>query len=456
MLNISFNSIANLINTDDYSSFRILKNRSVTQWLVRLIILFIATGVVSMFLPWTQNIRTNAYVTTLNPFDKPQSVQSMIGGRIERWNVQEGDIVSAGDTLLWITEAKEEYLDPQLLDNTVNRIDAKKQTIRSYESKMAKLREQYNAVLRIKENKLNQNEIKLNQLVRKIQADSIKLEAQQMSYDNTLKQFERLQQLYDKGLKSLTDLENLNTKLTKELAELNAIQNQLQNDNAELENLRVESVFIANDYDKDLAKIQSEIMSASSSNFQSVEDLNKLNSDLNKFKTRSDQYFVVSPVSGTVTRILKNGIGEFIKAGEEIMKITPTNYELAVEMYVLPRDVPLLQNGQDVRILFDGWPAIIFSGWPDNSYGTFNGKVVAIDYEISNNQKYRVLVAEDPAYKPWPELLRMGGGAQALVLLNEVPLYYEIWRRLNGFPPDFYGKMKPADKNNKAPLSKIK
>jgi adhesin transport system membrane fusion protein len=34
--------------------------------------------------------------------------------------------------------------------------------------------------------------------------------------------------------------------------------------------------------------------------------------------------------------------------------------------------------------------------------------------------------------------LRVGGGAYAMLLLNDVPIWYELWRNVNGFPPDFY------------------
>jgi hypothetical protein len=57
---------------------------------------------------------------------------------------------------------------------------------------------------------------------------------------------------------------------------------------------------------------------------------------------------------------------------------------------------------------------------------------------VSNNGKFRVLVAEDPADKKWPAQLRMGGGASGITLLKDVPIYYELWRNINGFPPDYY------------------
>jgi adhesin transport system membrane fusion protein len=124
-------------------------------------------------------------------------------------------------------------------------------------------------------------------------------------------------------------------------------------------------------------------------------------------------------------------------------------------------DLPLIELGQEVRFIFDGWPAFIFSGWPGQSFGTYSGSVVAIDNMISKNGEYRILVGADPGGKPWPEALRVGSGAQGIALLNNVPLWYEIWRRLNGFPPDYYdaedGDMGDGeDVKMKAPAKSIK
>jgi hypothetical protein len=132
------------------------------------------------------------------------------------------------------------------------------------------------------------------------------------------------------------------------------------------------------------------------------------------------------------------GLGETIKEGDAIVNIVPAEAELAVEMFVQPVDLPLVRTGNKVRFIFDGWPAIVFSGWPQLSNGTFGGQVVAIDQVANENNQYRILVVEDPEEEPWPNLLRMGSGADGIALFNDVPIWYEIWRQLNGFPADYY------------------
>ena len=105
---------------------------------------------------------------------------------------------------------------------------------------------------------------------------------------------------------------------------------------------------------------------------------------------------------------------------------------------LLPRDLPLINKGQEIRIIFDGWPVIFFSGWPNLSYGTYGGRVFAIERNISVNGKYRVLIKPDNSFKEWPEAIRAGMGTRTFALLKDVPVWYEIWRQINGFPPDYY------------------
>ena len=127
-----------------------------------------------------------------------------------------------------------------------------------------------------------------------------------------------------------------------------------------------------------------------------------------------------------------------MKEGEKIVEIVPDDVKHAVEIFVSPMDLPLVNMGQKVRFMFDGYPAIVFSGWPSASYGTYAGKVIAIETNRSVKGKFRVLVVEDPDDRPWPPQMKLGAGAIGFALLKNVPVWYELWRNINGFPPDFY------------------
>ena len=89
-----------------------------------------------MLLPWTQNIRSRGQVTTLKPDQRPQTIHSIIAGRIEKWYVQEGDMVKKGDTILFVSEIKDEYFDPNLLSRTQEQLESKEMSVKSYMEKV--------------------------------------------------------------------------------------------------------------------------------------------------------------------------------------------------------------------------------------------------------------------------------------------------------------------------------
>ena len=458
MLNISAKSINKYIDKSKYSIFEKLESRSVSNYLLKLLTIVLIIGICALFLPWTQNIRSVGYVSTLNPYERPQAIQSLIDGRISEWRVIEGNKVSVGDTILIISESKEAYLDPNLIGQTEGQIDAKKSSSNAYQEKANVLDSQYQATIKNKSLAEKQNQIKLEQVSIKIMTDSLDLRAAKVKLSNAESQKNRTQELYDKGIKTLTDLETKTFSYSEAIAKVNNLQNKIQNNLNEIKRLENNSFLIENDYDQKLAKINSDKLSAMSMKYSTNSDINKLESNVNNYRARSDAYVITSPINGAITKMKKQGIGEYIKAGEDLVTIVPTEFTKAVEMYIRPRDVPLLKIGQRTRIQFDGWPAIIFSGWPDNSFGTFEGKIYAIDNDISDEKEgtYRILVAEDKEKEPWPEQIRIGGGANGLILLNEVSIYYEIWRQLNGFPPDYYNKQEIEKVKSKAPIKKIK
>jgi multidrug efflux pump subunit AcrA (membrane-fusion protein) len=457
MLNISYHRVHDKVKLDHYQSFGILAKRKHTSLLIKILVFFTIFLIAAMFLPWTQNIRARGYVTTIRPDQRPQTVQALIGGRIEKWFVREGDIVSRGDTIMQLSEIKEEYLDPQLLQRTDGQIRAKQEASTAYGIKASNLQDQYVALQKTRDVKLEQNTIKISQTMLKIESDSMELMAERVNLDIAKKQLDRMQSLFDDGLKSLTDLEGKKLSFQKSQAKVVALENKIGAHRNELENLVANKDAIQNEYAEKLAKSQSDRMSALSSQYDAEATVNKLQSQYNAYSVRQQNYFITSPIDGYVTQALQSGIGEMIKNGERIVSIMPEEYDLAVEMYVDPVDVPLLERGQKVRVQFDGWPAIVFSGWPNSSFGTFGGVVFAIDNFISDNGKYRVLVAADPEESPWPKEVRVGGGANTITLLKNVKVGYEIWRQLNGFPPDYYkaGEQSKSLKT-KAPLKRIK
>lgn len=456
MLNISLNSISNKIKTEKYLAFKLNPEYRAAKILGRLLIISLIVIIAAMFLPWTQSIDTKGYVTSLRPDQRPQTLNSVIAGKIEKWYVKEGDLVKRGDTILFISEVKDDYFDPNLLDKTESQIKSKENSVANYMEKAKALDDQIDAMLKTKNLKLEQAFNYIKQANLKILSDSTELEAAKINNEVALQQFKRMEDMYKEGLRSLTDLEQRRLKLQETQAKVISQENKLLASRNDRINAEVELASLENQFKDKIAKAESDKFATLSGMYDSEASVTKMQNQFMNYSIRTGLYYVTAPQDAYITKAYKTGIGEIFKEGEALLSIMPADYELAVEFYVEPVDLPLIHVGEHIRVMFDGWPAIVFSGWPNSSFGTYGGTVVAIDNTVSDNNKYRILVKPEkrkvqlPSFlqwmtnggmeedKDWPIALRLGAGAKGFALLKDVKLGYELWRQLNGFPPEYY------------------
>ncbi len=437
MLNISHNTLNKKVDLSGYNAIQKVIHRKHYKYFNRFLKVFTVTVFIILFLPWTQNVSGNGFLTTLKPDQRPQTIQSPIPGRIEQWYVKEGDFVKKGDTILFISEIKNEYFDPNLVARTGMQIKAKSMAVTSYEGKVKALENQADALVNERSLKLKQASNKLLQSRLKVQSDSIAFEAAKTNISIAERQFDRTTQLEKEGLKAVTDVEEKRLKLQETQAKLIEQENKLLASKNEVINAQIELNRIKAEYTDKISKSQSDKFTAQSNQFDAEAQVTKLENEFTNYEMRNDLYYIRAPQNGFINKALYSGVGETFKEGDQLVNIMPSDYELAVETYVKPIDLPLIHLGEEVRIQFDGWPAIVFSGWPNISYGTYGGKVVAIETFISDNGKYRILIAPDPNDHEWPKI-QVGSGARTLALLEDVPIWFELWRQLNGFPPNYY------------------
>jgi len=401
-----------------------MAGKILVRWLIGLGLIFLIT----LFLPWQQNIRGKGKVTALSPGNRPQTIETVIAGRIQNWKVQEGQFVTKGDTIAIISEVKEKYFDPQMLARLREVIRSKENSLQSKDMKAQALKRQINALQDGMRNKMGQTKAKL--------------EAEKVRFDNAKNQYERNKKLFEAGNIPLTKFQDIEYKYQG--AEADFVNAEIEIDRAQAEYL-----------DK-INKAESDLNNTLAEQFETQADIAKLRNELTNMEIRSQQYFILAPQSGIVVKATQAGIGETIKEGDPVCTIMPQSDDVAVEMYVKAMDVPLISKGRKVRIEFDGFPALQFSGWPSVSVGSFGGTVEVIDYVNSKPGEFRILVIPDKNDEKWPRLVRNGSGTQGWVMLDDVPVWYEIWRQLNGFPPSLYeeplDEYLERDKNKKSTL----
>lgn len=188
---------------------------------------------------------------------------------------------------------------------------------------------------------------------------------------------------------------------------------------------------LASRHDMEKAKIEYQTWLA-----KEADAVAKLTSTQTKLSRQHTQ-LIRAPKAGLIMRTGAGDLATLVKEGDVIATFVPKDSRRAIELYVTGLDMPLIQPGRKVRLQFEGWPAVQFSGWPSAAIGTFAGEVSVVAPSVSPNNKFRILVTE-PEGEPWPDVryLRFGARANGWVLLETVPLGYELWRKMNAFPPE--------------------
>jgi multidrug resistance efflux pump len=447
MLNISRHRVHQEIENEHLHSLETLHTSDAGKLLAKIMLGLLLLGVIILFLPWQQNISGYGEITALSVQDRPQSLQNTIPGMIEKWWVQEGSFVKKGDTILTIKEIKDDYFDPEILKRLQEQIDAKEMSIGATESKIQAYANQITLLQQNRELSLQKAENKIRQSGLKVTADSADLVAARNDYDIAAERLKRFEKMYKDGLISKTDWESRQLKFRETQAKVTSSESKLSVSRQELINARIEMNSVGVEYNEKIAKARSDMSAAMKDLGDAEGDLSGKKNKYSSVAVRRGYYSVVAPQDGYVVRSLKAGIGENIKEGETIAVLQPSNPSTAVALYVKAMDVPLLAKGRKVRIEFEGWPALQWAtGWPGSSFGTFGGIIQVIDFTESKDGKYRILVTPDPTEDKWPAQLRVGSQAYGWVMLDDVPIWYEIWRELNGFPAKMPEKDKAEDK----------
>lgn len=404
----------------------------IARWLLGFVILFF----IVLFLPWQQYIKSKGEITVFDPENRPQEVNSQIAGRIMKWYVNEGEYVEQGAPIVQLTEVKDDYLDPEFLTRQREQIAAKEGSIEAYKQKIIALDSLISALKQNREFSLKKARNKVLQLEMKILADSAAYEAATLNRSLARNKLERITQLEKEGLKSLTDLQIEQSKYQSNLAKEVEAMNKLGVSRNELINARIELSSISAEYAEKISKAQSDQSTAISDRNVYENDLAKARNKLANLEQRTTNYELVAPRSGYIVKAIRSGVGEIIKEGEAVVSIVPANTDKAVALYIRPADLPLMNIGTKVRLQFDGWPAIQFAGWPELSVGTFGGVIAVIDARDTQSM-FRILVIPDKEDEEWPNKLFIGSGVIGWAMLEEVPVWLEIWRQLNAFPPNF-------------------
>ncbi|MBA4697466.1 MAG: HlyD family efflux transporter periplasmic adaptor subunit [Legionella sp.] len=163
---------------------------------------------------------------------------------------------------------------------------------------------------------------------------------------------------------------------------------------------------------------------------------------------RQKSQVIKASANGIIFQRVAGQENVIVKAGEVLARIVPSTDSRAVALWVDGNDIPFVRLNQKARLQFEGWPAIQFRGWPGLAVGTFEGKIAFIDPTDNGQGLFRTVII--PTEK-WPDIqfLRQGVLVHGWVQLGRVPLWYELWRQFNGFPPVSQEQQKPVKRHTK-------
>ncbi len=423
--------------------------------------------------PWQQSVSGSGNVIAFAPLERQQVIEAPIKGRIVRWGegIVENARVVKGQLIAEIRDLDEDYSDrlQQQLQNTQETVRTAQERIRTANDALNAARllvaayaRQEQTYAMVKGDVTAAQDAYVTAGEEKVQSVEEQLAIEQSAVPQLQQEFERLTLLFEQGNISLQKLQEVEAKLNaatskvrKATADLAAARSDLigkrRERDARIRKAEVDIDYAHGQYQKavsDAAKAEGEIAKAESEFASAEKELREME---RKVAVQSNQR-LTAPLDGFVVQIIPNSGSAILKEGDSICTIVPETTDRAVQIWLDGNDVPLVHSGDHVRLQFEGWPAVQFSGWPSVAVGTFGGTVVSVDAADDGKGRFRILVRPEDVDQEWPDkrYLRQGVRANGWVLLETVPLWWEVWRQLNSFPP----VITPEDSEKNTPKRK--
>ncbi|TWT40763.1 HlyD family secretion protein [Botrimarina hoheduenensis] len=465
------------------TSRRIRLIGKVVLWLIGV------SAVALVFVPWVQVIKGSGAVIALDPFERPQIVQAPVKGRIaERGaGVQEAAYVTRGQLLFRIEDQDPDYL--MRLQTQVQLAQAEVERSRERLLSATELKETSERELMRVEEEIDYLKVARDELVKaidqqieqsrnKLSAARNKLIGAEAKRVQLEQDYIRQSNLFRDGIVSEREQQKSDQAYQVAVAEVAVAEQEVAAAEAGVIGKERERDSKREEYQAKIKKVEGALEKTTAGIQYAAINIAKTREEINQKESKlldserklavQETQDVLAPRDGYIMDLRVFDTSSIVKVGDQLCRIVPETKSPAVQVWVKGNDAPLIHVGDHARLTFEGWPAVQFSGWPSVAIGTFAGTVALVDPTDDGKGKFRVVIIPDETVigksvddpeQPWPKYpyLRQGVRANALVLLDTVPLGWEVWRRMNGFPPslDARGTADEEDAKSKAPKIKI-
>ncbi len=401
--------------------------------------IFIIFAVAVCFVPWTQTVTVQGKLSAYSATERPQEIHSQINGSIQKWYINEGDTVKKGDLVLELGDVNPKFMAPDLLERLSQSREAIEQRRQAALDRANILEKRIEEMTNLTKAASSSAEARISEADNKTLSAEQGAAAAKIAKETADLNLQRSRVLESQGLLSRRELELAIQAATKAEADLKAAQAKLR----ETQEGRKALAHNREQIDAELVQRLLDTRSKRASALGEAAKASKELADLELTRSNAMQRRVASrvlaPFDGTVVRVSPLGPGEIVHPKDLLFTIVPESTSPAIEMWANAIDAPLLKTGRPVRLLFQGVPAIPLPAWPELMAGTYDGRIQVVDQSASPNGQFRLWVEPDTQRREWPpqEQVRQGTQVMGWVILNRVPLWYEMWRRFNLFPPDY-------------------
>ncbi len=393
-----------------------------------LLLIFVIGLPTLIFAPWVQNVSGFGKVVGTTPFERQQTIDTAVEGRVTKWYVIEGSKVKESDLIAEISDndpmllerlKEERNLIAMRVDQAKSRVSAQEVALHQIELSRRNALESARSRIKVAEDNIKVSQNSLISAEAVLIANSLNLDRTKIGLASGLFSQRQYEQQVQANASSVADVDRAKASLQA------SINEKLARDA---------------DYQKTETDFQNSIATAGATLAAGKSDVANSAAEMQRVEVRvarQSTQTIRAPRNGTVLRLLAQPGGEMLKSGDSIAAFVPDTANLVVELLMGGNDIPLIHAGDPVRLQFEGWPAVQFTGWPSVAVGTFGGRVMLVDATDNGQGKFRILVQPDPKDEAWPSnrYLRQGVRTNGWVLLNRVSLGYELWRQFNGFPP---------------------
>lgn len=352
------------------------------------LLLYVIAAFVVVFIIWANVTKLDEVArgtAQIVPSSDVKVIQTLEGGIVEEFMVDEGDVVEAGQVLLKLRDVQarsdfqsnttkylgtlatvqrlqaeadgksEVTFTPEVLEGVPESVKAEKDAFDAN-------KRQYDNQLSVLEEQLSQKKQEVTELERRISDLARVIKLAQDEKDMVAPMVER-------GAAPRIELLQLERQIAERQSELNGLRLALPRSKSAVEEAEQRINEHRNGFQAEAQRKLSE----------KTTEMNALKETLVAFADRSQRTEIKSPVRGTVKSIKINTVGGVAKPGEPIMEIVPLEDQMVVEAKIRPADIAFIYPGQKAVVRITAYDFSI--------YGSMEGEVVMVSPDATLNEE---------------------------------------------------------------------